>query len=77
MVAEVAGARLNEAEQLQPGLIRAVLARVRREVDTERTIERNKAQSRANLSADEGELPDAYLAIEETNRRGDSNGGSG
>ncbi|WP_330323009.1 ATP-binding protein [Streptomyces anulatus] len=66
MVAEVAGARLNNAEQLQPGLIRAVLARVRREVDTERTIERNKAQSRANLSADEGELPDAYLAIEET-----------
>ncbi|WP_159024825.1 hypothetical protein [Streptomyces sp. CB01373] len=66
MGAEVAGARLNEAEQLQPGLIRAVLARVRREVDTEHTIERNKAQSRANLSADEGELPDAYLAIEET-----------
>ncbi|MFJ4833630.1 hypothetical protein ACIP79_27525 [Streptomyces sp. NPDC088747] len=54
------------AEQLQPGLIQAVLARVRREVDTERTIERNKAQSRANLSADEGELPDACLAIEET-----------
>lgn len=66
MVAEVAGARLNEAEQLQPGLIRAVLARVRREVDTERTIERNKVQSRANRSADEGELPDAYLTIEET-----------
>ncbi|MFI5556045.1 hypothetical protein [Streptomyces sp. NPDC051738] len=66
MVAEVAGSRLNEAEQLQPGLIRAVLAEVRRAVDTERTIERNKAQLRANRSVDEGELPDAYLAIEET-----------
>ncbi|MFG3261802.1 AAA family ATPase [Streptomyces bobili] len=66
MVAEVAGARLNEAEQLQPGLIRAVLSRVRREVDMERSIERNKAQFRANRSADEGEPPDAYLAIEET-----------
>ncbi|MFD0346039.1 hypothetical protein ACFQ0M_07990 [Kitasatospora aburaviensis] len=53
MVAEVARARLSEAEQLQPGLIRAVLAKVRREVDTERTIERNKAQRRANRSADE------------------------
>ncbi|MGX2993594.1 AAA family ATPase [Streptomyces sp. JNUCC 64] len=66
MLAEVAGTRLNEAEQLQPGLIRAVLARVRREVDTEHSIERNKTQSRANRSADEGELPDAYLAIQET-----------
>ncbi|MEV7721953.1 ATP-binding protein [Streptomyces sp. NPDC088184] len=66
MVAEVARARLNEAEQLQPGLIRAVLAKVRREVDTERTIDRSKALVRANRSADEDELPDAYLAIEET-----------
>ncbi|MGC0405168.1 hypothetical protein RKD27_007812 [Streptomyces sp. SAI-126] len=66
MVAEVARTRLNKAEQLQPGLIRAVLAKVRREVDTERIIERNKAQLRANRSVDEGELPDAYLAIEET-----------
>ncbi|MFE7528048.1 AAA family ATPase [Kitasatospora sp. NPDC057542] len=66
MVAEVARARLNEAEQLQSGLIRAVLAKVRRELDTERTIERNKALHRANRSADEDELPDAYLALEET-----------
>ncbi|WP_159037146.1 hypothetical protein [Streptomyces specialis] len=66
MVAEVARARLNEAEKLQPGLIRAVLAKVRRQVDTERTIERNKTQLRANRSADEDELPDAYLAIDET-----------
>ncbi|MFE2672525.1 P-loop domain-containing protein [Streptomyces hygroscopicus] len=66
MVAEVARARLNEAEQLHPGLIRAVLAKVRREVDTERTINRSKALARANRSADEDELPDAYLAIEET-----------
>ncbi|MBB4930686.1 hypothetical protein F4561_001506 [Lipingzhangella halophila] len=66
MVAEVADARLTEAEQLQPGLIRAVLAKVRRKIDTERVIERNKTQLRANRSVDEGELPDAYLAIEET-----------
>ncbi|MFC9085476.1 AAA family ATPase [Nocardiopsis dassonvillei] len=66
VVAEVAGARLTEAEQLQPGLIRAILARVRREVDTEHTIERNKTQLRANRSIDKEEPPDAYLAIEET-----------
>lgn len=66
IVAKVARARLNEAEQLQPGLIRAVLAKVSCEVDTERTIERNKALAGANRSADEDELPDAYLAIEET-----------
>ncbi|MGW8954673.1 AAA family ATPase [Streptomyces sp. NPDC055709] len=66
MVAEVGRARLNEAEQLQPGLIRAVLAKVRREVDIERTMDRSKALVRANRSADEDELPDAYLAIEET-----------
>ncbi|WP_037624146.1 AAA family ATPase [Streptomyces aureus] len=65
MVAEVARARLNEAEQLQPGLIPAVLAKVRYEFDTERTIQRNKAQLRANRSADEDELPNAYLALEE------------
>ncbi|WP_328663250.1 AAA family ATPase [Streptomyces sp. NBC_00328] len=66
MVAEVASARLNEAERLQPGLIPAVLAKVRYEFDTERTIQRNTAQRRANRSADEDELPDAYLALEET-----------
>ncbi|MGW8597613.1 AAA family ATPase [Streptomyces sp. NPDC055893] len=66
MVAEVARVRLNEAERLQPGLIRAVVAKVRRQVDTERISERNKAQLQANQSADEDELPDAYLAIAET-----------
>ncbi|SDS54760.1 AAA ATPase domain-containing protein [Streptomyces sp. TLI_053] len=65
MVAEVARVRLNKAEQLQPGLIRAVLTEARRQLDTERIIERNKTQLRANRSADEDELPDAYLALEE------------
>lgn len=66
MVSEVARMRLNEAEQMQPGLIRAVLAKVHHQLDTERIMERNKTQQRANRSADEDELPDAYLAIEET-----------
>ncbi|MDC0766726.1 ATP-binding protein [Streptomyces sp. HD] len=66
MVSEVARMRLNEAEQMQPGLIRAVLAKVHHQLDTERIMERNKTLQRANRSADEDELPDAYLAIEET-----------
>lgn len=65
LVGELAGARLYEAEQLQPGLARAVLADARRRLGSERTKGRCTAQLRAYRGADEQLLPDAYLATEE------------
>ncbi|WP_129773469.1 ATP-binding protein [Streptomyces sp. L-9-10] len=65
LVGELAGARLYEAEQLQPGLVRAVLADARRRLDSERTKDRCRTQLRAYRSADDQLSPDAYLATEE------------
>ncbi|MFJ1671622.1 AAA family ATPase [Streptomyces bottropensis] len=65
LVQEVASARLYEAEQLQPGLIRAVLADARRRLGSEHTKDRYRTQLRAYRSADEQLPPDAYLATEE------------
>ncbi|MFI0786209.1 AAA family ATPase [Streptomyces lydicus] len=65
LVREVAGARLYEAEQLQPGLIREVLTDARRRLGSEYTKYRYRTQLRAYRSADEQLPPDAYLATEE------------
>ncbi|MGA4967613.1 AAA family ATPase [Streptomyces pseudogriseolus] len=65
LVREVASARLYEAEQLQPGLIRGVLADARRRLGSEHTKDRYRTQLRAYRSADERLPPDAYLATEE------------
>ncbi|MEV5885364.1 ATP-binding protein [Streptomyces sp. NPDC052020] len=65
LVRELAGARLCEAEPLQPGLIRAVLADARRRLGSEHTKDRYRAQLRAYRSADKQLPPDAYLATEE------------
>lgn len=65
LVRELAGARLYEAEQLQPGLVRSVLADARRRLGSERTKGRCTTQVRAYRSADEHLVPDAYLATDE------------
>ncbi|MGW3397319.1 AAA family ATPase [Streptomyces hydrogenans] len=65
LVGELAGVRLYEAEQLQPGLIQAVLADAGRRLDSARMKERIKTQGRAFRGAYEQLLPDAYLAPEE------------
>ncbi|MFJ2824687.1 AAA family ATPase [Streptomyces toxytricini] len=65
LVRELAGARLYEAEQAQPGLVRAVLADARRRLGSEHTKVRYRTQLRAYRSVDEQLPPDAYLATEE------------
>lgn len=65
LVGELAGVRLNEAEQLQPGLVRAVLADADRRLSSERTKGRTRTQLRAYRSVDEQRPPDAYIATEE------------
>ena len=65
LVQEVAGTRLHDAEELQPGLLRTVRADVSRQLSSDRMRKRLGTQLRAYQGVGEQREPDAYVSAEE------------